>query len=153
LAREARSADIVVTGVTKRDFFDPSRHVNTVDLVMQLGRPVLIVPGTADKLSLNRAVVAWKDTRESRRAALDALPILKTATHVAVVEIAAEDKQSEARGRLADVVAWLKRHGIVAKPIVAAYTGDDATRLAAIAREQDADVVIAGAYGHSRLRE
>jgi len=153
LARESRGADIVIASVTKRNFLDPSRHVNTVDLVMQLGRPVLIVPDATDKLELNRVIVAWKDTRESRRAALDALPVLKLAAHVTVVEIETEENQAEAHTRLADVAAWLKRHGVVAQSLVAASAGDDATRLGMIAREQDADVIIAGAYGHSRLRE
>lgn len=153
LARESRGADIVVASVTKRNFLDPSRHVNTVDLVMQLGRPVLIVPDATDKLELNRVIVAWKDTRESRRAALDALPVLKLAAHVTVVGIETEENRAEAHTRLADVTAWLNRHGVVAQSLVAASVGDDATRLGMIAREQDADVIIAGAYGHGRLRE
>jgi nucleotide-binding universal stress UspA family protein len=153
LAREARSADLVITGVAAGDFFDASRRVNTSDLVMRVGRPVLIVPAAADKVTLERVVVGWKDTRETRRAALDALPLLKKAAHVAVVEIAAEGELAAARAQLEDVVGWLKRHGVVAESIASASTGDDTTRLYAIAQEEGADVIVAGAYGHSRLRE
>ena len=153
LAREARSADIIITSVTSGDLLDASRLVSTGDLVMQVGRPVLIVPSTANKLKLERVVIAWKDTRETRRAAFDALPLLKEAVEVAVVEITAEDELAAARTRLQDVVGWLKRHGVVAESIASRSTGDDATRLNAIAHEQDADFIVAGAYGHSRLRE
>jgi nucleotide-binding universal stress UspA family protein len=153
LAREARCADVVITGVTKRDFLDSSRHTDTIDLVMQLGRPVLIVPETTGKLNLNRVIVAWKDTRESRRAALDALPVLKLATHVVVAEIATEENVAETRKGLADVLRWLDRHGVVAEALVTASAGNNTKLLGLIADQQDADIIVAGAYGHSRLRE
>lgn len=153
VAREARAADIVITSVASGDWLDASRRVNTGDLVMRVGRPVLIVPASTDKLKLERVVVAWKDTREARRAAFDALPLLKTAAHVAVVEIAPKDEMAGARTHLDDVVGWLKRRGVVAESLASLSTGDDATRLNAIAQEQGADVIVAGAYGHSRMRE
>jgi len=154
LANEARGADLIITGI-ERDpsLFDGSRHVNVGDLAMQAGRPVLIVPVKTDRLNLERVVVGWKDTREARRAIADAVPLLIRAGHVALVEIAAESDVAAARSRLADVAAWLARHGVVAEPIAVASTGDDASLLAAIARDQKADLVVAGAYGHSRLRE
>jgi nucleotide-binding universal stress UspA family protein len=153
LAREARCADMVVTGSPTRAFLDPSRHVNMVDLVMQIGRPVLIVPEACAATTLNRMVVAWKDTRESRHAALDALPLLKLAAHVTVVEIARREDLPEAEKRLVDVVRWLKRHGIEAQSVTSETVGDDVARLSAIADERNADLIVAGAYGHSRLRE
>ena len=58
-----------------------------------------------------------------------------------------------AKKRLEDVQAWLQAHGIKAGILAAAATGDDAIRLNAIAREHKADLLVAGAYGHSRLRE
>jgi nucleotide-binding universal stress UspA family protein len=154
LANEACGADLVITGIEPdASLFDGSRHVNIGDLAMQAGRPVLIVPAGIDRLNLERVVVGWKDTRESRRAIADAVPLLIRAGHVSVVEIAAESDLASARARLADVVAWLGRHGVVATPIVSESNGDDAGLLAAFARDQKADLVVAGAYGHSRLRE
>ncbi|MEJ1975454.1 MAG: hypothetical protein WDN49_04605 [Acetobacteraceae bacterium] len=47
---------------------NPSRSANIGDFVMRVGRPVLIVPATMDKLTLDRVVVGWKETRETRRA-------------------------------------------------------------------------------------
>ena len=153
LAREARSADLVITGIASGDMFDSSRSVNTGDLVMRAGRPVLVVPAAADKVRLDRVVVGWKDTREARRAVSDALPLLKGASHVAVVEIAVEAELAAARTQIEDVAGWLNRHGITAECLTSPSTGDDATALYAVAQDQGADVIVAGAYGHSRLRE
>ena len=153
LAREARSADLVITGIASGDLFDSSRSVNTGDLVMRAGRPVLVVPAATGKVKLDRVVVAWKDTREARRAVSDALPLLKGASHVAVVEIAVEEELAAARTQIEDVAGWLNRHGIKAECLTSPSTGDDATALYAVAQDQGADLIVAGAYGHSRLRE
>nr|WP_218625778.1 universal stress protein [Bradyrhizobium sp. dw_411] len=153
IAREARSADLVVTGPGFGARLDAARFVNIGDLVMQVGRPVLVVPEAADELKLERVVIGWKDTRETRRALFDALPLLKRAAHVAVVEICAEEDIAAARTRVEDVVGWLKWHGVVADSHASPSTGDDASLLHAIAQEQGANMVVAGAYGHSRVRE
>ena len=153
LAHEARSVDLVITGIASGDLFDASRALNTSDLVMQAGRPVLLVPTVVDRLKLERVVVGWKDTREARRAISDALPLLKVATEVTIVEIVSEQGLATARAHLADVVGWLKRHGVESTSMVTPSSRDDATELYAIARDKAADVIVAGAYGHSRLRE
>ena len=154
IAQEARGADLILTGVDRNsNLFDRSRHVAIGDLAMQAGRPLLIVPAMLPKIDSDRILVGWKDTRETRRAVADALPFLKMARHVAVVEIADDDGEAEARRHVGEVVAWLVAHGVVAVGTVANSTGDDAARLAAIADEQGADMIVAGAYGHSRVRE
>ena len=60
---------------------------------------------------------------------------------------------AEARADVADVVGWLKTHSVKAEPLAVAAKGDDAAQLSAIAQDHNADLVVAGAYGHSRLRE
>ncbi|WP_216856230.1 universal stress protein [Acidisphaera sp. S103] len=154
LADQARCADIMVTGVHQSEsIFDTSRHVDIGDLVIQLGRPVLIVPTDVEKIILECILVAWKETRESRRAVLDALPLLRKANHVVVCEIASKEEMTAARQHLTDVVGWLKRDGITAEPMAALSTGDDAAGLDVVASDRAADIIVAGAYGHSRLRE
>ncbi len=164
LVAEARGADLIVTGVAHGDLFDASRSVNTADLIMQAGRPVFTVPSAvpsalpagataSSTLNLNRVLVAWKDTREARRAVADALPLLRQAEAVSVVEIAAEGDVDAARKRVADVVHWLKRHHINAHGSAHVSIGNDATALHALSQDAGADVIVAGAYGHSRLRE
>ena len=154
LADESCRADLVITGVDRNtSLFDTSHHVDMGDFVMQAGRPCLIVPSEAETLLLDHVVVGWKDSRETRRAISDALPLLQAAGRVTVVAIAGADEVEGMQTRLGDVAGWLKRHGIDAVTVTAASTGDDAARLDAIAGEQEATLLVAGAYGHSRVRE
>jgi len=154
MAIQARAADLILTGpAIPGSTFDHTRQVSVADLAMEAGRPVLIVPRSRDHLDLNRALVAWKSTRECRRAVVDALPLLKLAHEVSVVEIAAEAQIPRAKHDVADVAAWLARHGVIAKPEVVSAIGPDAERLYDLARERQADLIVAGAYGHHRLRE
>lgn len=153
LAKEARGADLIVTGVATGDFLDASRTVNTGDLIMQAGRPVLLVPTAATTLKLDRVLIGWKDTRETRRAVSDALPLLKHATAVSVVEIMTNDDLGNACKRVDNVVAWLAHHGVKAEGLACLSTGDDAVALYELGQESGADVIVAGAYGHSRFRE
>lgn len=156
VAVEARCADLVVTSEDQKlASRNTSRHVDAGDLVMQAGRPVLVVPAAADKIAFDRIVVGWKDTRETRRAIVDALPFLKAARDVSLVEICAKEELEAVGRRLVDVVGWLGRHGVTAQPsaMTEASTEDDAERLGAIAQDKNADLLVGGAYGHSRLRE
>ncbi len=154
IACEARSADFVITGVDhNKSAFDASRHVELGDLVMRIGRPVLVVPEAVGKIGFDRVLVGWKDTRETRRAVADALPLLRKATFVSVVEIAPDNERDQARRHLDQVVEWLKRHGVAAQSLVGASLGRDSRHLAEIGREQKIDLMVAGAYGHNRVRE
>jgi len=153
VAQQARSADLIVTAVATQDAFDAQRQVKLADLLMQAGRPLLIVPDAVNPHSFNSVVIAWKDTRETRRAIVDALPLLKLASHISVVEIAVEGEINGAHTSIEDVCAWLRRHDIDAIPIVSESRSDDERHLQLIAQEQSADVIVAGAYGHSRLHE
>jgi nucleotide-binding universal stress UspA family protein len=152
LARQACSADLIVTGVDRKVSAFDTRHLNVGDLAMQAGRPVLVIPETGGP-GFKRVLVGWKDTREARRAITDALPFLTRADYVGLAEIAPADHLAAVRGRLAEVAVWLSRHGITAKPLAVPSNGDDALQLRELAREHDADMVVAGAFGHSPVRE
>ncbi len=153
LATQARSADLLIVGGRRPSSADATRDPDIGALIMQVGRPVLVVPEEAPTLDLGRILVAWKDTREARRATLDALPLLKLAAHVAIVEIAGRHHAQEAHERVSDVARWLNTHGIEAEASVRQSQGEDASLLDAVAQDMAADLVVAGAYGHSRLRE
>jgi nucleotide-binding universal stress UspA family protein len=154
VATASRCADLVVTSAVSYDPRDTARRENPVQIVMQTGRPVLLVPREAQGLKLDRMTIAWKDTREARRAVADALPLLKTATHVSILHLAPERDREAAVASMNDVASWLDRHGIVADVIFSPTAqGDDAYQLNACLENNRTDVVIAGAYGHSRLRE
>jgi nucleotide-binding universal stress UspA family protein len=155
LVRQARACDIIVVGEVVRGVLtDPFAQVNPGDLVMQAGRPLLVVPDACEWLDLRRVLVAWKDTAEARRAVSDALPILGKSGDVTIVEIVEDEAgRAAAESRLGDVVAWLSRHGVRASQLVPAQFGDAAMQLERMASDVGAGVVIAGAYGHSRLSE
>jgi len=153
VSRQARNADLLVTAVAQGDMVDKSRALHTGALVMQVGRPVLLVPLAVKTARLDRVLVGWKDTRETRRAIADALPLMRRA-EVTVVEVAAAGAGMEAaRRHLDDVVAWLMQHGVAAKSTPVASTGSDAADLQAAAERERCDILVAGAYGHSRVRE
>jgi nucleotide-binding universal stress UspA family protein len=153
VAHEARSADLVITGINKASFDNAKRHMNLGDLVVKAGRPVLIVPDDFGQSTFDRVMLAWTDSRESRRAVLDALPFLKRAACVEIVEIASKSELSDAQEGLADVAAWLERHGVKAGVHTYASEGDHAAQLAAIAEQLSINLIVAGAFGHGRLKE
>jgi len=154
LAHHARSADLIVAGGAPIGEEGAYRAASPADLVMLSGRPVLIAPPTPARFHGRGVVVAWKDTRESRRAVADALPFLKAAEEVAVVECCGKDELDEARANTADVVAHLRRHGVEAhgRAIVSAPERVS-TELNIAAQALSADLIVAGGYGHSRLGE
>jgi len=154
--QEARCADLVITGGLSPAFSDAFALASPKDLVMQTGRPLLIVPDGVNWLDLRSVLVAWKDATEARRAIADSLPLLRQAKTIVVAEIPdAESERSSAQARVGDVVAWLSRHGLNASARVPERRdgADTAQQLEDIAGDLGASLIVAGAYGHSRFRE
>lgn len=154
--QQARSADIIVSEPSRGTFSDPLAFAGPQDLVMQAGRPLLLVPDTVDRFEWRSLLVAWKDTQEARRAIVDALPLLQRANHVTIAQIPEPGvSRSAALSRLRDVAAWLSRHGVAASELVPDFNESRhaPALLDGIAAEVDADIVVAGAYGHSRFHE
>jgi len=101
-------------------------------------------------LSAQRVIVAWKDTREARRAVSDALPLLKAAKEVFVVAIGDETRRAGAD----DVAAYLFRHGIESTTVLRRDApGGVADEIMKVAEQEQADLIVSGAYGYSRMRE
>jgi nucleotide-binding universal stress UspA family protein len=153
---QARCADIVVSGGQSPAFSDSFALASPKDLVMQAGRPLLVVPDGINWLDLRSVLVAWKDTPEARRAVADALPMLRKAKDVAIVEIPEQgaDRAAVMAG-VSDVAAWLARHGVTATARVPEAAGNEtaAVQLERAAGDVGAGLIVAGAYGHSRFRE
>jgi nucleotide-binding universal stress UspA family protein len=155
IVQQARAADIIVVGADGRyALSDPFLQANPSDLVMQTGRPLLVIPETSNWLDLRNVLIAWKDTQEARRAVVDALPMLRKAKDVIVAHIVEDEADRPAAlSGVKDVVAWLSRHGVVAAGQVPDECGNAAAQLERVESEVGAGLVVAGAYGHSRLRE
>ena len=149
----ARGADLIVVA-------RPSEGANFMrapdvgDLLMHAGRPVLVVPPVADHFAFNRVVVAWKDTREARRAVSDALPMLKAAREVHLLCVHEPEREEAAAMAGADEVAnWLSQHGVKALAVSGPDYGTVGKTIEQFADEQECDLIVAGAYGHSRFTE
>lgn len=154
MAEEARAADLIVTAKDiGPSLLDESRRVRLGDLVMRAGRPVLIVPDGVTALPLRHVFVGWKDTREARRAVADALPLLAISQDVTVLEVVEGHERERAQRRVEDVTRWLAKHGIRARAITDTPTGLAAGYLHARLLADHCDLLIAGGYGHNRMRE
>ncbi len=153
LARQASRADLVLVSAAPAEVTNVARQVDIGDLIMQAGRPVLLVAPAPVPVRMERVLVAWKETSEARRAVASAVPLLKRADQVSLVEITDQNDLGAARSRLADVAAWLAGHGVKADSHATRRSENDAAGLAAIADALESDIVVAGAYGHSRVRE
>jgi nucleotide-binding universal stress UspA family protein len=112
------------------------------------------LPAEVCRIDLSSVLVAWKDNPEARRAIVDALPLLRQASHVTVAEIVEEEgSRADALAGVHDVVDWLSRHHIHAVGEVPEPAGNVAQQIDSVAHQVGAGIVIAGAYGHSRFRE
>jgi nucleotide-binding universal stress UspA family protein len=118
------------------------------------GRPVLVVPYIQRAgLKLDRVMVCWDGSRNAARAINDAMPFLSRAKAVDVVTISAgKDRSGEIKG--ADIAQHLARHGLnVELRRINAGDVDVANVILSDAADRDADFIVMGGYGHSRLRE
>jgi nucleotide-binding universal stress UspA family protein len=153
LASQARSADLVIIGRTKT----PGDEYSSLDpgaALLRIGRPTLIVPDGVASLRADHVLVAWKDRREARRAVCDALPFLHSAAHVTIVGICETEDEDVVAEQINDVADYLARHGISGDPrVIPNRGGSVAEQLTNLAQKEGADLMVAGAYGHSRLGE
>ncbi|MCJ2012798.1 universal stress protein [Methylobacterium sp. J-076] len=150
LLAQAVAADLVVLGRPLRDTPAGRFAIAPDGAVMALGRPVLLVPAPVEHLEASRVAIGWKNTREARRAVADAMPFLARAAQVVVCSVSDGGEPGGAQ----DLVRTLAARGI---PATAARTAADgagtAEALIDMACEHAADLLVIGAYGHSRLRE
>ena len=155
MVARARCSDLVVVGQT-----DAAKAVDGVpfDLPQQVllhaGAPVLVVPYAGKFTNLGRRVlVAWKNTPEAARALRDALPLLNGAQEVTLAEFGEEHGDGSDEAARDAAVAWLASHGLPVR--MRRDAGRDAVgdRLLTLAADLDCDLIVAGGYGHSRLRE
>lgn len=154
VTRLSRGADLIVAGGSPLKARDTSRWCDPGQLILSSGRPVLVAPPAGGQLSAEAVVVAWKDSREARRAIADALPILKCADDVLLLEVCAKEDAEHLAPHHASVVEHFARHGVKARSkIVAGHANLAADTLHAEAQAIGADLIVSGGYGHTRLGE
>ncbi len=176
LSLMARHADLVIVGQ-----LDPNGRGPDVpaEVLAASGKPVLVMPFAArtspaiavgndgvaspgGPAPARHILVGWNASREAGRALQDALPLLRRAACVTVAIVDPEARPGlfgEPPGT--DVLAWLERHGVLANLVLGhgerqgllQRSGHVGEQLLALAAERACDLLVMGAYGHSRLRE
>jgi nucleotide-binding universal stress UspA family protein len=147
----ARYCDLVVLGQAQPG--DALRRAIAEDVILAAGRPVLMVPYAGRFPDTGtRVLVAWNASPEAARAVTDALPLLAAAQSVEVVAFGDGGDHGELPG--ADLALFLARHGVRATAARQSLAGIDVgSQILSRAADSDADLIVMGAYGHSRLRE
>ena len=156
LALHAHYVDLLIVG--QADDTDPECVSRSLadHLVLATGRPVMVIPASGAKPPIGEnIVVAWNGRREAVRAISDAMPLLETAKRITVVTINSKSEDPENTGIPAAAIGLhLARHGIDTQTMslfgAPATIGD---LLLDAARDESADLLVMGAYGHSRYRE
>ena len=123
--------------------------------VFGAGAPVIVVPQSARLTTLGeRILIAWNHSREGMRAIHGALPLLASASRIIVLDGAAQEDRLDARHlpRL-DLRSWLQRRGVQAEFRPFAPKNEFGAGILAAARETQADMIVLGAWGHSRIAE
>jgi nucleotide-binding universal stress UspA family protein len=156
IATNARYADLAILG--QHDPDDPLSGPRYLpeEVVLGCGRPVLVLPYIGPAATFGeRVIVAWDASREAARAVNDALPLLKRAKQVGVVSVNPRPwpfAHGEEPG--ADISLHLARHGVeVEVQRIEAPDLDPANAILSHLADQSGDLLVMGAYGHSRLRE
>ncbi|MFT5659190.1 MAG: nucleotide-binding universal stress UspA family protein [Gammaproteobacteria bacterium] len=156
LSLHGRYFDLVIVGQSNPDWGDDAFFGVADDLIIGLGRPGLVVPYVgAEPKAPKRILVAWNASRTATRAINDALPLLKNADFVEVMSINPEkNNASEGDIPAADISLHLARHGVKATA-KESHTKDlsKGDLILSHAADIGADLLVMGAYGHSRFRE
>jgi nucleotide-binding universal stress UspA family protein len=147
LAGAAHCADLVVAAQRELSALDASAVVE--ELALAAGVPVLMLPPEVRETFGRTVLVGWNGSREAARVVHQALPLLRQAEHVILLAIGEAAADSVETG-----AAMLQRHGVTIEPQrIDESDGDAGEVLLAQAAAHGADLLVMGAYGHSRLRE
>jgi nucleotide-binding universal stress UspA family protein len=150
LLAQACAADLVVVSRRGPDDADPGPlGVSPGPVLMEAGKPLLILPPRLAHLKAGRIVIAWRDAPEARRAVSAALPFIREADHVFVATVGASERPEA----VDDVAGHLARHGASVTAHRLCPVDRVTEDILHFARLREADLIVSGAYGRSRLRE
>lgn len=156
LVAQGNTADLIVLGQSELEAVGAhSRHLSET-VLLACGRPVLVVPWQYEsRVIAERVMLAWDGRRESTRAVFGALPMLRHASEVRLhrINLPHQDRRHVV-GVTEELANTLSRHGVSLEVHHSdARRGEIAEELIAYARDMDADILVMGCYGHSRIRE
>jgi nucleotide-binding universal stress UspA family protein len=149
ISDKARYADMVILGQYEWQGATEAHPLPIAhSVVLQCGRPVLVIPAAFQSRPLARIVVAWDASREAVRAVHDALPLLRLSQSVRIVTVV--DEPAEGRNVDADNLSrHLANHGIAVETNVAAISSSDENAALREQLEQERyDLIVMGGYSH-----
>jgi nucleotide-binding universal stress UspA family protein len=149
-AAEARYFDLAIVGW---EAGNPTSRATAEAVVFGSGRPALLLPSTAVIRSIDHVAIAWDGSRVAARAVADAMPFIQRASRTSVLTVVDEKplEKTDIGQRLADS---LTRRGVAAHAIsVTAEDSPIGVSLQEDAKEQGADLLVMGGYGHSVIRD
>ncbi|WP_431282891.1 universal stress protein [Humitalea sp. 24SJ18S-53] len=156
VALHARYVDLAILGQHNPDRVDDLDDTSVIEQTLfTSGRPVLVVPYAGHfKTAGRRALVGWNASRESARAVNDALMLIQAGESVTILTVDAEGDRAHGEVPGADIATHLARHGLT---VLTKQTSAAAVSIADVmlnqASDSAADLLVIGAYGHSRVRE
>lgn len=147
-----RNVDLVVISAINRDASDNIEYDFVEQVVLSAGRPVIVLPfkGKAE-IKFDDVMLGWNDSRESARVTFDALPFLQRAKRTKIVTVDAAPRGTIAGANIAET---LNRDGVKCEVMNVASGGmSTGETLLRAANDHGADLLVLGAYGHTRLTE
>ncbi len=155
LCLQARYADLVVLGQAEASEDNETGLLPDLPdyVLLNCGRPVLVVPRSGRFPTIGkRVLVAWNGSPEAAKAVTAALPLLRGAEQVTLAVLGhSADRLGESPG--ADIALYLARHGVNVEVLRRPEPEDPGRALLSLAADFNVDLLVMGAYGHSRFRE
>ena len=155
LCLQARYADLVVLGQNAGQ--EGSKLLQDLPeyVILNCGRPVLLAPEQSPASIGKRALIAWNGSVQAAKAVSAALPLLRRSGKAVVAVFDPKVGSSSGHGEEpgADIALYLARHGVEVEVQVRPHAPDTGHALLSLASDLDADLLVMGAYGHSRFRE
>lgn len=156
MALQSRYCDLAIIGQVGGDEFFPRQRSDFPDyVVLNSARPVLVLPAAgAPQQPGTRVTVAWNGSTQAARAVASALPLLRKARQVDLVVFDPE-RSAGVHGQEAgaDIARYLARHGVRIEVSIGRAGADEGKALLDFANDKGADLIVMGAFGHSRFRE
>jgi nucleotide-binding universal stress UspA family protein len=154
VALHGRYADLVVLGQPEPGEETGVRRDFAEQVTLEAGRPVLMIPYAGSFTGVGkRVLVGWNASREATRAITDAMPLLVQADSVEIIVINPKPWEHGASPG-SDLALYLARHGVRVEVRVDDASGvDEGGEMLSRAADFGADLIVMGAYGHSRFRE
>ena len=153
LARQARLSDLVVVGQQDPERTEPARDSLIEAILFQASAPTLLIPYIGvNQLKTDRVAIAWNGSATAARAVRSALPLIAGAKKVLVAVVEEGGRKTGEPG--ADIATYLARHGLDVTVRTVPWVANSAgVSLLNFAADESADLLVMGAYGHSRMRE